>query len=501
MMSLPKLTLLALDPRTILSGKRVAGSSLLGISLDGRRLEAVVVRRSGDTCRVQDPLAASLELNLLTDAPELVGREIRNHLDRAGISERQCAVCLPLDWALTLHIPVPELPPEEVDNFLNIEAERGFPFAQDTLSVVSSRCRAPSGALLATLVAVPKEHLSTLQKILKAAQLRPLSFSLGMPALQPATGSPGDGLAALGITEENVELQVTCGGGIAALRALEGAMEQDGMHKVPYADVVARDLRITLGQLPPELRETVRKLKVFGNRESFERFADDLTSRAKTIGLEVELIHSYAENEFGIRMPADAVVSPALSLAARLLAGHASEFEFLPPKVSAFKQFSNRYSSGKLTSVGATAGAVAGLVLLAFAVQQWQLSYWKSKWDAIKPRVTELDKMQQQIKKFRPWFDDSFRTLSILQRLTEAFPEDSSVSAKRITIKEKDPNTPNASPIVTCSGVARDMPSLLKVRDRLRNIKEVADVHTSSTSGKTPITFTLELHWNQRINP
>jgi hypothetical protein len=489
-MSLPAPKPPAAGPRALLSRKRSPGSSLLGLSLDGHRLEAVVIRKSGDSFRVQNTFGASLELNLLTNDPELVGREIRNHLDRAGIDERQCSVCLPLDWALTLHVSVPDLPPDDVENFLSIEAERGFPFAQDTLSIVNSRCRAPSGAQLATLIAVPKEHLATLQKILKAAQLKPLSFSLSMPALQPVAGSPGDGMAALGVSENNIELQVTCGGGIAALRALEGAMEQDGVHKVPYADVVARDLRITLGQLPAELRETVRKLRVFGNRDYFERFAEDLTSRSKLMGLEVEMVRGYAPDQFGIRMPSDATVSPALSLAARLLAGLAPEFEFLPPKVSAWQQLAQRYASGKLAWAGGAAGAIAAIIILAFAVQQWQLSRWRDKWGTMKNRVAELDKMQQQIRKYRPWFDESYRTLTILQELTEAFPEDGSVSAKRIEIK--DPG------IITCSGVTRDRTALLRVRDRLSALKDVADVQSPQFQGKSPIQFSLQFRFTPR---
>src|ERR1044071_3847766 len=104
---MPKLALPSLDPRTLLARGRRSLSSLVGISLDGHRLEAVLLRRSGDSFRVQESFSASLELNLLTNEPALVGREIRNHLDRAKIDERACAVCLPLDWALTLHVAVP----------------------------------------------------------------------------------------------------------------------------------------------------------------------------------------------------------------------------------------------------------------------------------------------------------------------------------------------------------------------------------------------------------
>jgi len=487
-----KLALPNLDPRALLPRSRRSLSSLLGISLDGHRLEAVLLRRSGDALRLQESFGASLELNLLTNDPVLVGREIRNHLDRAGMDERQCAVCLPLDWALTLHIAVPpELPAADVDAFLSTEAERGFPFAPETLSIVSSRCRAPSGAQLATLIAVPKEHLATLQKILKAAQLKPVTFSLNMPALQPIAGSTAEGVAALGLSENNLELQVTCGGGIAALRALEGAMEQEGVHKRPYADVVARDLRITLGQLPAELSGMVRKLRVFGATEDFDRFAEDLTSRSKLMGLQVEVVRTYSTAPFGVHMPKDASVSPALSLAARFLAGHASELEFLPPRVSAWKRFNDRYSSGKLAWTGAAAGAVAVLVALAFLIQQWQLSYWQRKWLAMKPRVTELDTMQQEIRRFRPWFDESVRSLSILRRLTEAFPGDGAVSAKRVEIR--DPA------IVTCSGTAHDIQAVLKVCAQLRAMKEVSDVQTDQFRGKSPVQFSFHFRWNERV--
>src|SRR5207244_9408105 len=89
---------------------------------------------------------------------------------------------------------------------------------------------------------------------------------------------------------------------------------------------------------------------------------------------------------------------------------------------------------------GATAGAAVSLIAGAFVIQQWQLSRLRSQWSAIAPKVTELDNLQQQIRKFRPWFDDSLRSLSILRRLTEAFPEDGVVSIKTLEIRESGDN-------------------------------------------------------------
>src|SRR2546430_9043370 len=50
---------------------------------------------------------------------------------------------------------------------------------------------------------------------------------------------------ALPICEKSVALQVSCGGGIAALRTLEGTLETEGGNRRLDADVVAREIRIT----------------------------------------------------------------------------------------------------------------------------------------------------------------------------------------------------------------------------------------------------------------
>ena len=483
-----KLNLSRLNLRS--RGAAQTRSSLLGITLDAHRLETVLVRRSNGSLRLQQSAATPLELNLLTDDPELVGREIRNHLDRAEIRERYCAVCLPLEWAMTAHVAIPELPAEDVDSFLNLEAERAFPLPQESLSLLTSRCQGSAGAQFATLIAIPKDHLTTLQKVLKAAQLKPVSFSLRMPALLDPAGTVAEGMAALGVGESSVELQVCCGGGIAALRGLEGALEQDGAGKKPYVDVVARDLRITLGQLPAELRQAVHRLKVFGQGATLGRFTEDLAARAKLMGLEVELVSHYAPAEFESNPPPHTPISPGVSLAVRVLLGRGAALEFLPPRVSTWQQMTGRYSSKKLALAGAVGGIIALLLLGALLTQQWQLRRWRGEWTRIKARVSELDGMQQRIRQFRPWFDDSFRSLSILRQITAAFPEDGSVFAK--TVEIRDPGT------VSCSGTSRDQQALLRVVDQLRASKKFNSVQVDQIRGKQ---FTINLHWGGGGNP
>src|SRR5258708_1235951 len=120
-------------------------SVMLGISLEGNRLEAVVLKRGNNSLQVQKIVSAPLTLSPLTGDPDLVGREIRNHLDQAGIRDKRCAVCIPLAWVLTLQTKLPDLPEADVASFLQIEAERGFPSGQETLFITTSRSRGPGG--------------------------------------------------------------------------------------------------------------------------------------------------------------------------------------------------------------------------------------------------------------------------------------------------------------------------------------------------------------------
>jgi hypothetical protein len=105
---------------------------------------------------VQKTFSANLTLDPLNGDPELVGREIRNHLQQAGVRERQCVVCIPLNWALTLQTPLPEMPEEDVESYLAIEAERGFPYGPEALLVATSVYGAGDKERQATSSASPK---------------------------------------------------------------------------------------------------------------------------------------------------------------------------------------------------------------------------------------------------------------------------------------------------------------------------------------------------------
>jgi Tfp pilus assembly protein PilN len=104
-------------------------------------------------------------------------------------------------------------------------------------------------------------------------------------------------------------------------------------------------------------------------------------------------------------------------------------------------------------------------------------------------KAKELDGLQQQIRQYRPWFDDSFRSLAILRQLTTAFPEDGAVTAKTVEIHEGN--------VVNCSGTARDNAALLRTLSQLRAADGVTGLKVDQIRGKSPMQFTFDFHWGK----
>ncbi len=473
-----------MDLKKIISRRRANASSLLGLALDGSRLDGVWLKRVNGALQVQASFSVALALDPLTAAPELVGREIRNHLDAAEIRERRCVVAVPLRWVMAAHTALPQLPEADVATFLQIEAERSFPCDLATLVTATSFCQAPSGQRHAAVLGVPRNQVATLEAVLRAAKLQPESFSPGITALQPAER---DGALALTIGESHVGLQVTCGGGVVALRALEGAMEREGGRQLLRGDLVAREARITLGQLPEELRAAVRQVRVFGPPELAQQLMAEVQSRLAVMNLKMTAVSAYDPKEFGVSLPPHTPVSAAFSLAAAQLVGRRSPVNFLPPKVSPWQLLAARYATGKLRQVGAVAGIGLLLLLGVFGFQQLQLWRLRTRWAGMQVQVGELESIQQKIRQYRPWFDESLRSLSILRQLTTSFPEDGVVTAKTVEIRDTN--------LVTCTGTARDNASLLRTLGKLRDAGNVSDLKVDRIQGKTPIQFTFDFRW------
>ena len=254
--------------------KKQRPHSILGLALSGNQLEATVVRRLNGSLRVQQNVIAELALSPLSGDPELVGREIRNHLGSGGIRERRCALSIPPGWVLDRAGEAAGAGRSGRHKFSANRGRARISFGVRKICISPIR---DIGWRLAnsmrTLLGVPRNHLETLEKVLKAAQLKPVTFSMGIAAMD----FPGKGVSGWsGGTRAGPAKPGPHGGhwrGIAVLRSLDGAMENEGAQRSIDAELVAREMRITLGQLPAALAEKTRVIRLFGRGDAVRRFA------------------------------------------------------------------------------------------------------------------------------------------------------------------------------------------------------------------------------------
>ena len=146
--------------------------SVLGLSVVDGQLRVAHVARAKSAIAVVRSASAKLSLDLLHPEAELVGREIKNHLEAAGIRERNCVIALPPSWIMTQHAKLPELSAEDQASLLQIEAEKGFPVDPDELQIARSPHRSSESAYV-TQLAVRRDQLTRLSTVLKAAGLKP----------------------------------------------------------------------------------------------------------------------------------------------------------------------------------------------------------------------------------------------------------------------------------------------------------------------------------------
>ena len=459
-------------------------SSVLGLTFDGGILTAVEVKRTNGSVRVLKQATAPLTLDPLRDEPELAGREIRKILNQAQITTKRCVAGLPAQWVLTVHCKVPPLEPEDVASFLELEAERGFACHIDELQT-SSRIYESNGDKYATILGVPRGYVERLEAVLVAAQLKPVSLSLSIAALPEADA----GSVTVQIDDSRFNMLIGSPEGVSALRTFDSPFDSEGAERRIRAEVLARELRITLGQLAPEVQKSIRSLNIFGEHRFAEQLLSDFQTRARVLGLTARYVAEYPSVHHGLSINGQVSVSSAFSLAAQFISDSKEDFEFLPPKPTVWEQISSKYSSKRLAYAGGAAAIVLLLGVLAFLYQQTQLSKYRSQWSGMHAKVTELQELQGKIRRFRPWSQNDLSTLQIMRRITEAFPEDGLVSAKIIEIRDGN--------IISCIGTARDNSSLLATIDRLRSSDHVRDLRVDQIRGNAPLQFTFNFLWNE----
>jgi hypothetical protein len=183
---------------------------------------------------------------------------------------------------------MPEISAEDVGSFLQIEAEKGFPVDTAQLQIARSYQKTTGGEFV-TQLAVRQEQIAQLGAALRAAGLKPVSYSLGLAMLPQAIPPAGSGgRITVAIDPAGVTLLIAAGGGIAAFRTFEASIESEAGEKIVNGAAVARELRITFEQVPAALRSEVKQLFLTGESTMVRQLAESLGLWAKAAGLTIE---------------------------------------------------------------------------------------------------------------------------------------------------------------------------------------------------------------------
>ena len=238
---------------------------------------------------------------------------------------------------------------------------------------------------------------------------------------------------------------------------------------------VCREVRITLGRLPSAVQEQVRAVHFGGAREAAALVRQEAGEGLQRMGLDL------GDGTVPTEAPPSAQEAAALHLARA-----AVPFEFIVPQPHQWEVWLRRFNTPRGRKIAAAALAVIFLPLFAFFIRGQQESHLAAEWNAMSANVADLDGLNQNIRRFRPWFDRTPAAVQLLESLFAAFPEAGDVWAKSIVIK---------GATVTCTGFARDQVSLLGLRDRLRLRPDVNDLHTLQVRGENPVQFVISYHW------
>lgn len=436
-------------------------NSVLGIALDGQRVEAALVHAWGGSPRTVQQVSGQLAWEPATGDGTEAGRLLRAFLDGASLHERHCVVAMPVSWALTAAIQMPEIDSEDQAGYLSLQAEKEFPFAAADLALAMSPPPVLPGTAL--LCALPAARLRALESLLHEAGLKPLCITLAATVL---SDSPS-----LYLTRSAVELCLRHGEAIQLLRSLPGPTVA-GDTLAYDAESLNRELRITLARAGvPE--GGIESLQVFGESALAEPFVEAMGGVLGGLRLAV------AASGEGC--------GPAAQAAIRIAAGNAPALNFLPPKIAPFRRWLTRAASGGVRRL-VPAGALLLLILCAaFLYQAFRLGRLESRWEDISPTAERLGETQERVRTFRPWFQDGAPTLDLAQALTAAFPEEGTVSARSITVKD--------AVEVTCAGESRSDAAWLQMMDQLRTTDGVSDLKVRQISGDSPMQFSISYRW------
>jgi hypothetical protein len=455
--------------------KRLQARAVLAISFETAEISVALLRREGDLTRAGESFTIAIGAEEAISDPERAGTALADALDRARVRERRCAVCIPRRWAMTSTTQVPDLSGEDLRSFVELRAETEFTIGSGDLRLAHSAYRLPDGQQHVMIAGVPAKRMDALQRVLETAGCRAVSVSLGLD--RPARlGESGASLQFLANCDY-VDVVVAAGGGVTSLRTLPGP-------KGSSFDALSflREVRITLGRLPAQVRQGITSARFAGPTETVQTLLAETAEPLRKLGI----AHTEVE-------PGGASAHPALDAAERYLRRQPVLFELVRREEKPWQTALARFDDKKRRWVLIGIVGLVILPILTLIIRSRMESNLAREWQAMRGEVADLEKLQQQIRQFRPWFDSVPQALQCLEAVAACFPESGEVWAKSAQLGENGK--------VTCVGFAKTQAAILALLDRLRAKPGVTALQLQGAKGDNPIQFTIIFQWEAKNAP
>jgi hypothetical protein len=397
-------------------------------------------------------------LRLTADDPELVGRELRQLMQQAGIPRRKAIVLLPSAWFQSLQVPLEGIPAEDQESYVMLQAERFFGSAE-THQFSHQIITWPDGRAMALAIAISSERVAAVAAALRVAGMPPL-------LLAPVSAFPmpedGDGTV-LSLARGSLEIGIFIRGTPVAFRSLEADTSPE---------TLVRELRLTLGGAGCGSR------KVFLNLPVQEPLAGILRQNGfQPHPLAPPQDGSYAEAGAALlcmqekgTLPGGIAIAPDRSALANLL-----------------------HSRRRLFTGLAVVAALAVLMLLVAIGRAGYCRYLEMRLARLQPQVEKVEAVRTETSRFSPWVRSRPETLMTLKRIVEAFPEEGTVWLERLDIR--------ASNEVYLTGAARNTAAMYAVYGKLDKTPGVEKLHTPQirTGEKgAGLQFSFSFVWNPK---
>jgi type IV pilus assembly protein PilM len=274
-------------------------SDVFGLDIGSSAVKALKLKETGGTYRIEALGIAPLPPDAIADGSikdaGAVADAIRNAVAKAGVSGKETVIAICGRELIIKKIQIPEVPPREVHDVVQLEAEHHIPFAIDEVFLDYHGVGQHDSLLDLILVAVKKSKVLEYAAVVEQAGLRPSivdvdSFALGNQFELNYPDDRHEAVALIDIGASFMKTNVVRGGSTIFARDIPfggnnytQAIAQQ--LKVPFEQAEAaklgRDVGVRWEAVVPALEAVSRELSLEVQR-TFDYFAS--TAESERIG-------------------------------------------------------------------------------------------------------------------------------------------------------------------------------------------------------------------------